>query len=379
MTVDIDLYRDREQSFIKHQFLTKYLQAAAIITLQGHSPTFNFVDAFAGPWKVSDDAKYSDASFDQAINTLEEVRSNLEERGINGLKIRFCFCEQRSEAVQRLREYAVTKNKFEIHIFEGAFEDNLDSIAAKLPDGFTFTFIDPTGWNIRNEAVFRFLRDRRGEFILNFMSDHINRHAEFAEVAASFGRFLADAQWEDDFSKLPEDWSNERKILHLMKEAMRTHKVATYVPDFSIMVPKKERVKMRLILGTHSPKGLEVFRDVQEKVEKQEMEMRHNLREGDSPQVSLFSAEDIAAFHQKQRGVGCKTNCDRAEVIIGDFLRGRAHAFPGPLYNAVMESVPIRRTQLNVLILNMRERGVVRFDLPARKRVPQFNTRITLT
>ena len=43
------------------------------------------------------------------------------------------------------------------------------------------------------------------------------------------------------------------------------------------MVPKKERVKMRLILGTHSPKGLEVFRDVQEKVEKQEMEMRHNL------------------------------------------------------------------------------------------------------
>lgn len=58
MAADLGLYRDREQSFIKHQFLTKYLQAAAYKTLQGHSPTFNFVDAFAGPWRVSDDAKY---------------------------------------------------------------------------------------------------------------------------------------------------------------------------------------------------------------------------------------------------------------------------------------------------------------------------------
>ena len=56
MAADIDLYRDREQSFIKHLFLTKYLQAAAYKTLQAHSPTFNFVDAFAGAWRVSDDA-----------------------------------------------------------------------------------------------------------------------------------------------------------------------------------------------------------------------------------------------------------------------------------------------------------------------------------
>ena len=127
---------------------------------------------------------------------------------------------------------------------------------------------------------------------------------------------------------------------------------------------------MRLILGTHSPKGLEVFRDVQEKVEKQEMEMRHNLREGDSPQVSLFSAKDVAAFQQEQKGVGCKANRDRAEAVIIDFLQGRTHAFPGPMFNSAMEAVPIRRTQLNKLLLDMRERGVVRFDLPAGKARP---------
>ncbi|MBM2321017.1 MULTISPECIES: three-Cys-motif partner protein TcmP [Marivita] len=378
MAADLDLYRDREQSFIKHQFLTKYLQAAAFKTLQGHSPTFNFVDAFAGPWRVSDDAMYSDASFDQAINTLESVRVDLGKRGVGGLKIRFCFCEQRQDAVARLREYAASKGRFEIYVFEGAFEDNLDAIAAKLTDGFTFTFIDPTGWNIRNREVFRFLREQNGEFMLNFMSDHINRHAKYHEVEASFGRFLADAEWAEEFSHLPTVWSNERKMLYLMKAAMRSNKVASYLPDFSIMVPKRERVKMRLILGTHSPSGLEVFRDVQEKVEKQELEMRHTLREGDSPQVSLFSSADIAAIQQEQKGVGCKANRARAEEIIVEFLRGRMQAFPGPVFNQAMEEVPIRRKHLNKVLLDMRERGIVHFDIPAPKRVPQPNTTISL-
>lgn len=378
MALEFELYRDREQSFIKHQFLTKYLQAAAYKTLQGHSPTFNFVDAFAGPWRVSDDAKYSDASFDQAINTLDAVRSDLARRGVGGLKIRFCFCEQRRDAVTRLREYAASKGRFEIHVFEGAFEDNLSAIAAKLTDGFTFTFIDPTGWDIRNQEVFRFLRDRKGEFMLNFMSDHINRHAEYAEVAASFSRFLADAQWSDEFARLPAEWSNERKMLHLMKGAMRANKVAAYLPDFTIMVPRHERVKMRLILGTHSSAGLEVFRDVQEKVERQEIEMRHTLREGDSPQVSLFSSAEIAEIQQEQKGVGCKSNRAMAEEIIVTYLQGHTSAVPGPMYNLAMEAVPIRRTHLHKVLLNMRDRGIVTFDLPARKQVPQQGTLIFL-
>lgn len=375
--VDLGLYRNREQSFIKHQFLTKYLQAAAYKTLQGHSSTFNFVDAFAGPWRISDEAKYSDASFDQAINTLEAVRADLGRNGIAGLKIRFCLCERRKDRVALLREYANSRKNFEIYVFEGAFEDNLDAIAAKLPDGFTFTFIDPTGWNIRNDDVFAFLRDRGGEFLLNFMSDYINRHAEYPEVEASFGRFLANAGWAAEFAKLSNIGSNEQRMLYLLKKAMRDRKVATFVPDFSIMVPRKERVKMRLVLGTHSPKGLEVFRDIQEKVEKQELEMRAGLREDASPQVSLFSAVDIAEMQREVKGVGCKANRSRAEAIILDFLRGRAHAFPGPLFNQAMESVPIRRPHLNSLLMEMRERGVVRFELAARKRVPQADTKIS--
>ena len=51
---DLSKYKGREQSYIKHRFLMQYLKQAAFKTLQGRSPVFNFVDAFAGPWSVSD-------------------------------------------------------------------------------------------------------------------------------------------------------------------------------------------------------------------------------------------------------------------------------------------------------------------------------------
>ena len=48
----IENYQGREQSFIKHLFLNKYLESAAYKLFQGRSPVFNFVDAFAGPWRA---------------------------------------------------------------------------------------------------------------------------------------------------------------------------------------------------------------------------------------------------------------------------------------------------------------------------------------
>jgi three-Cys-motif partner protein len=292
-------YRGREQSFIKHDFLTRYLQAAAYKTLQGRSPTFNFVDAFAGPWSVTAD-DCSDASFDQALRTLEAVRADLGRRGVAGLKIRFCFCERRPDAVARLREYAEEHSRFEIHVFPGSFEDNLAGIAGACRDGFTFTFIDPTGWDIRSEPVFEFLKAARGEFLLNFMAEHVNRHAGFSQVAGSFGRFLADPGWKDEFNALPAHLNNEERILLLLKRTIKGSGAATYLPDMTILKPRENRRKMRLILGTHSRKGLEVFRDVHEKVELSEIQTRNTISEEESNQFGLWST--VADSESQQRG-----------------------------------------------------------------------------
>lgn len=377
MTSELELYRGREQSYIKHQFLTQYLQVAAYKTLQGRSPVFNFVDAFAGPWQVSDD-NFSDASFDQALRTLEMVRADLGRTGIAGLKIRFCFCERRANAVEQLRKYAASHGRFEIHVFHGSFEDHLSEISSICRDGFTFSFIDPTGWDIRSEPVFEFLKEQRGEFLLNFMADHVNRHAGYAQVAASFGRFLADPEWSDEFYNLPSECSNERRVLHLLREKIKAVGAATYVPDFPILKPREERVKMRLLLGTHSAKGLEAFRDVQNKVEKQEIETRNQLRVEGQSQVSLFTDDEIVAMQQKAAGIGCPTFQREAEERILGLLSSSSGLVFSDIATDILEYVPMRLTQIKKLLNEMKCRNIVSFHLPARKRVPQENTKISL-
>lgn len=104
-------YAGREQTYIKHQFLAEYLKSASYKILQARDKTFKFVDAFAGPWKIAED-NYSDASLDQAIRTLEEVRTALKQQNIEGLKLRFFLCEKRRRAANELVNYAKQHGSF---------------------------------------------------------------------------------------------------------------------------------------------------------------------------------------------------------------------------------------------------------------------------
>lgn len=376
MSATVDQYRGREQSFIKHNFLTRYLQAAAYKTLQGRSPTFNFVDAFAGPWSVTAD-DCSDASFDQALRTLEAVRADLGKRGVAGLKVRFCFCERRPEAVARLRDYASNRSRFEIHVFPGLFEDNLDEIAKACFDGFTFTFIDPTGWDIRSERVFEFLRASRGEFLLNFMSEHVHRHAGWNQVSTSFGRFLADPDWTDEFATLPQHLGNEERVLLLLKRKMKSFSTAAYLPDIPILKPRENRIKMRLILGTHSRKGLEVFRDVQEKVELTELQTRNMINEEGSNQQELWSNLENSELQQRATGVGSPGERHASQRLILDALSSSPARFDD-LAAHVMEANAMRLTHTKDLLNDMRQRKLVTFDLPSKAKKPQPETIINL-
>ena len=378
MTNHQDRYKGREQSYIKHSFLTKYLEMAAFRTLQGSSPTFNFVDAFAGPWRVADDSDYSDASFDQALNTLESVRVHLARRGQSGLKVRFCFCERILQSAEKLRRYAEKKRAFEIHVFPGTFEDNLHSVAAACKDGFTFTFIDPTGWNIDSGPVLEFLSQRHGEVLFNFMAENINRHAGYEGVSRSVGRFLAAPDWKDEFNALPNDCNNEKRVLHLLKKRMRMVGAAQYIPDFPILKPRENRVKMRLLLGTRSAHGVEVFRETQRTVERIQIEIRHRIRREEGGFATLFSDEEIAMFEQGSAGIGCPRFQREAQEFVLDRLSESKSLPFREIAIDTMEAVPIRMTQIKDLLLEMRSQGRVAFTLPARKRKPLDGTRICL-
>ncbi|WP_306112117.1 MULTISPECIES: three-Cys-motif partner protein TcmP [unclassified Roseovarius] len=368
-------YQGREQSFIKHLFLNKYLESAAYKLFQGRSPVFNFVDAFAGPWRVSDTSRYSDASFSQAIETLETVRRSLLDMGRTGLKVRFCFCERNPASVEKLRVFAAEKPEFNIRVFSGPFENNLDGISAACRDGFTFTFIDPTGWNVESAKVFEFLRGLNGEFLFNFMAEEVNRHAGWDGVAASVGRFLADPAWKDAFEAMPEG-SNETKILQLLKTKMKEERVATYLTDMAIRKPREDRVKMRLILGTHSGFGVEVFRTVQEKVEKEAVRTRHAIQTEESGQSQLFPEDQIVAFETDHDGVGCSAHVGWATELMLRTVSQRPGVAFGSLASEVMEQVPVRTTHLNKIAAKNRKAGLLRFELTKGKRTPSPDTKI---
>ena len=378
MAAGVDQYQGREQSFIKHEFLTQYLQTAAFKTLQGRSRTFNFVDAFAGPWEVSDTEDLSDSSFSKALDSLEAVRVHLARRETSGLRIRLFLCETRSDAVAELRRFAASNRRFDIRVLHGKFEENLGAIANECRGGFTFTFIDPTGWNIRSGPILDFLREQDGEFLLNFMSEHINRHAEFPAIAASIGRFLADPDWESDFDALPPDRSNEEKVLTLLRGTIRASGAATYLPDFPILKPREERVKMRLLFGTHSASGIEVFRNVQAKVERTEIETRSDLLETKSRQTTLFPDDMVVAMKQDSAGVGCTRYRHDAAACVTDLLSGQDGVEFAKIWPSVLEAVPVRRTHLNQVLAKMKAERAIAYELPPRRRVPQPQTRISL-
>ena len=376
MTDHLDRYKGREQSYIKHYFLTQYLEMAAFKTLQGSSQTFNFVDAFAGPWRVADASDYSDASFDQALNALEGVRVHLARRGLSGLKVRFCFCEKNLQSAEKLRHYAEKKQPYEIHVFPGTFEDNLQNVADTCKGGFTFTFIDPTGWNIDSGPVLEFLSRRRGEVLLNFMAEDINRHVGYEGVSRSVGRFLAAPDWKDEFDVLPHDWSNEKRVLHLLKRRMRMASAAHYIPDFPILKPRENRVKMRLLLGTRSAHGVKVFRDAQGKVEQLQIELRHRIRREEGGVPMLFADDEIAMLEQGSAGIGCRRFRREAQEFVLSRLSESKSLLFKEIAIDVMEAVPIRMTQVKDVLLEMRSEGRVAFNLSGRQRKPLDGTRI---
>lgn len=377
MSPPADLYAGRGQTFIKHAFLRQYLETLAVKVLYGGYDTFNYVDGFAGPWKIRDEEECSDASFGVAVELLETVRKFVGRRRKGApLRTRFCLCEKNPEACARLRDYAQRNDHTEIHVFEGKFEDNLPRIANHIPDGFTFTFIDPNNWVVRIEDVCDFLKGRDGEFLFNFMTEEVSRHSVNPKVARQFGDFVGDPNWQETAKKLPAGLKGEIKVLRLLKDAFRSREAATHLPDFSILKPLVNREKMRLMLGTNRPEGVTLFRDVHDKVEREEFKARREAKTAKTGQDQLFSADDYALHEQGERGVGCKRYRKLSENLIVNALSERGQIKFSSLALEVMEQFPMRETHVKDLCNDMKAHGMLDFELKPKAKKPIGDTMI---
>jgi three-Cys-motif partner protein len=372
-----EYYAGREQTYIKHLFLSEYLRPAAFKIMRGRDKILNFVDGFAGPWETQDSAGMEDTSFSQSIEVLRGVRDDLRKNGITDAEVRFFFCEKKKASFAKLREFAEQQEGVRIHLFQGRFEDNLDKISEKIDGGFTFTFIDPTGFKIGSQPICHFLRKHRSEFLVNFMADHINRFTEFDDVDNAFAELLADDDWRQRYNKLPSKLSREQRILSLLKEYFKDLAKAKYVPDFAVLKPAHERLQMRLVLGTGSAEGVKLFRDTHKRVELREREVRNEIKLGN--QVSLFAPEYLAEVEQAAYGFGCETQrCIASDQILAALSVSGSIEFDD-LWPRILESALVTQSDVKDILTGLKRSCAISFDLPPKKKKVQPGTLISLT
>jgi hypothetical protein len=68
--VTIQDYQGREQSYVKHVFLERYLESLVHKTASSYNHIV-YVDGFAGPWQSASE-QFKDTSFGIALNALRQ-------------------------------------------------------------------------------------------------------------------------------------------------------------------------------------------------------------------------------------------------------------------------------------------------------------------
>src|SRR3981081_1576696 len=72
-------YAGREQSYVKHIFLERYLEALIFKTASPYNPIV-YVDGFAGPWQSASE-QFEDTSFGIALNALRQAKETWKKSG----------------------------------------------------------------------------------------------------------------------------------------------------------------------------------------------------------------------------------------------------------------------------------------------------------
>lgn len=259
-------YRGREQSYIKHTLLTKYLDRL------GHKigsrwDCINYVDCFAGPWRSVDPA-CSDTSFGIAVKVLAKCQENLTKIG-KDLRLRFCFIESDKksfDALCRFRDQEQS-NKLEIVVLRGEFEEHLAKLRAFVAEGgtkaFRFLLVDPKGWTgfaLKNVAPL--LETRSAEVLVTMMTYHIRRFVRQEAHADQFDELFADKTVAPEAARL--DGVDRERFL-VCRYAANLKRLAgfSYISTAAVFRAAEDTVHYYLVFGTNSPHGIVVFKEAE--------------------------------------------------------------------------------------------------------------------
>ncbi len=272
-----EVYAEREQTFVKHYILDRYLERFAHII--GFSwDTITYVDCFSGPWNVKSE-KLQDSSFYIATNQLRRAKATHASRG-SKLSLRCFFLEKDKSAYAQLKAFADVTKYAEIETRNATLEEAVPDISDFVNKGgsnsFAFILIDPTGWTgFAMDLVAPLLRIEPSEVLVNFMTGHIVRFAEHPEprVRATFDRLFGPVDYRSRIGGLSGP-NREDELVRCYMDAIRETGGFDFVCSALVLHPEKDRTHFHLIYATRNLKGVEVFKQV----EKRAMEVMEEAR-----------------------------------------------------------------------------------------------------
>ncbi len=272
---DLSYYKENVQSYVKHFFLEKYLERVGYNILSS-ADKFVYVDAFSGPWKSSGE-KYEDTSFGIAIDRLRRIRDGIKAKRGKDVEIECIFNEKDTYAFEKLKEYCQSINDIYLKLENKNFEVLSQELPEKINRRFSLTFIDPTGWSgFAMEKIEPVLK-LRGEVIINFMFEHINRFIEHPhqQIATTFAPLFGSDDWWADVTDLKNrGWKREDAILEVYKNALKRWGNFDYVTFTRIKNPTSDRSYFYLFYGTRHWKGVYEFRNVEQKTVNEQENIR---------------------------------------------------------------------------------------------------------
>jgi len=312
-------YRGREQTYLKHFFLEKYLERVAY-KVGSFAREFVYVDGFSGPWQTSDPG-FEDSSFMIAIKKLREVREGL--RAINRTpNIRCVFVEPDPKSYPLLVHATSAVTDIEVKTINSEFETAIPEILRIVGRAFSLVFIDPTGWTgFGLRQIARILRHEPGEVLVNFMFDHINRFLDTPDPEMSFDDLFGGPGWKP---AIEASEKREDAIIRFYTQRMKKAGHFELATSTRIKKPLSERSYFYLVYGTRHPEGLLEFRKVEEKEaaeqERVRLDAQQIARVEKSGQPELFGTSDsveagVTSFESERRD-----NLAQAEQILRALL-----------------------------------------------------------
>lgn len=368
-------YSGSEQTYVKHFFLEQYLEKVAYIILWNW-PQLVYVDGFSGPWK-SRDEEFKDTSFVIAIDKLREVKAGINAAG-KSANPRCIFIEKNPKKFADLKSAISHVSDIEITAFQGEFQHLIPAIRDEIGQSFSFVFIDPTGWTGFDMHDIKPLLRLRGEVLINFMFDHINRFLEHPNPKTAEG--LNSLFGLQDWYALYIDYTNqglsrEDAIIAVYMDRLREVGGFAHVTCTRIKKPLFERSYFYLIYGTRHWKGLLEFRKVEQRVADEQEKVfgarKHLKKVTQTGQDDLFLRADVSEPNlpfEQQRTLKRRL----ARSLLNSILNQQHEVAYETVLGRVLEIPLVSIQDLNEWLAELRKDGAIEIvGLEGRKRVPK--------